>query len=235
MKTRTIAILIPFIAAGFLMTGPAQAKQPIPGIKKTAEWRSLDSYVGFLQGKVSTLTTETKKATYRSNLGNRRLKANAKVKALYQRRLQRITTRDQAKEQRQVDRIRANEKRKVNGLKNSRDARLSTARATIDAKVASIKFTYAASLSQARGNLKRLRKNLARTNDPFRRQVILQHIDTVRQQISQLTTQQGQKIDDARTRHRAKVAQIRNAYASRIANSRNYYESLVITVKTTWQ
>ena len=235
MKTKTIALLIPFIAAGLFFAGPAQAQKPIPGIKKTAEWRSLESYVTTLQGKVSTPTTETQKQTYRTNLGNRRLKANAKVKALYQRRLTRITSRDQKKEQRQIAQIRANEKNKVNQLKNDRAARLATARATIDSKVASIKASYAASLDSARSNLRRLKTSLARTKDPFRRQVILQRIDTVQNQIDQLRSQQRQKIDDARSRHRAKVAQIRSAYADRIASSRDYYDSLVVTVKNTWK
>ena len=235
MKTKTIAILIPFIAAGLFLAGPAQAQKPIPGIKKTAEWRSLQSYVTFLQGRVSTPTTEAQKQTYRSNLGNRRLKANSRVKALYQNRLSRIIARDQKREQRQIAQIRANEKSRINQLKGFRSTRLATARATIDAKVENIKFAYGARLSDARSNLKRLQLNLARTKDPFRRQVILQHIDTVRNQIDQLQTQQRQKIADARSRHAVKVAQIRSNYANRIASSRDYYESLVVTVKNTWQ
>lgn len=235
MKTRTIATLIPFIAAGLFIAAPSQAQQPIPGIKQTGQWRDLNAYVDQLQAKRSTPATAEQKANFRSRLNAKQSAANSRVKKLYSQRLQQIINRDQAQEQRRIQKLLDASNRRVGQLQGQRSSRIATAKANFANQLDRIRSRYAASLAADSRQLETLRRNLARTTNPFQRQIILQHIETVQNDISQLRSAQSKEISSATDDHRQKIASIRQRFAARIKSTRSYYQGLIDQVQDAWK
>lgn len=235
MKTRAVTALVPLIAVGLLAAGPAQAKQPIPGITQTAQWRALKSYVNQLEAKRNTPASAQQKTAFRQKLSGKRLAANARVKKLYSQRIQRIVNRDQAQERRQIQKLQNAANRQVDQLKGQRAARLAYKKASFASQIASIQDRYATSIDTNNRQLKRLERNLRRTRDPFQRQVILQHIDTIENDNTQLKRARTRNIENATDAHREAVSIIRRKFATRIADTRNHYRGLIATVRQTWK
>jgi len=235
MSTRVAASVISLIAAGLLIAGPAEAKQPIPGITKTGQWRALKSYVNELETKRNTPATAEQKATFRQRLNAKQAAANARVKKLYTQRRQRVINRDTAKERAQIRKLQNAANRQVGQLTNERSGRLATAKLTFATQIARIRDRYAGALAKDNRQLKRLERNLRKTRNPFQRQVILSHIDTIENDITQLKRARTKNIDSATSIHQEKVSAIRTKYADRIARTRAYYSSVIKRVKAAWK
>lgn len=232
--------ILPVVAAtltifGLAIAGPAQAQQPIPGITQTGQWRALKSYVNELQTKRNTPATAEQKATFRQRLNAKQAAANARVKKLYGQRLQRVKNRDTKKENRQIAKLQNAANRQVGKLTNQRAGRLATAKLTFATQIARIRDRYAGALAKDNRQLKRLERNLRRTTNPFQRQVILTHIDTIENDIAQLKRARTKNISNATAIHQEKVQAIRTRYASRITKTRAYYRGLVRQVKGAWK
>ena len=235
MSTRVAASVISLIAAGLLIAGPAEAKQPIPGITKTGQWRALKSYVNELETKRNTPATAEQKATFRQRLNAKQAAANARVKKLYTQRRQRVINRDTAKERAQIRKLQNAANRQLGQLTNERSGRLATAKLTFATQIARIRDRYAGALAKDNRQLKRLERNLRKTRNPFQRQVILSHIDTIENDITQLKRARTKNIDSATSIHQEKVSAIRTKYADRIARTRAYYSSVIKRVKAAWK
>lgn len=220
---------------GLAIAGPAQAQQPIPGITQTGQWRALKSYVNELGTKRNTPATAEQKATFRQRLNAKQAAANARVKKLYGQRLQRVKNRDTKKENRQIAKLQSAASRQVGKLTDQRAGRLATAKLTFATQIARIRDRYAGALAKDNRQLKRLERNLRRTNNPFQRQVILAHIDTIENDIAQLKRARTKNIATATSVHQEKVQTIRTRYADRIARTRAYYKGLVRQVKGAWK
>lgn len=235
MKTRAAAAIVPLIATGLLVAAPAQAKQPIPGITQTAQWQVLKTYVNQLQGLVNTPATAQQKANYRLRLNTKQAAANERVKKLYSQRLQRIINRDKAKEKQQIQKLKNSADRQVGQLVAQRSGRLATEKANFADKLAEISDRYATALAADSRQLKRLQRNLRKTTDPFQRQIILSHIETVQKGITRLKQARKKDIDSATALHRQKVSGIREKFAGKIASTRSYYKGLINQVRSAWK
>ncbi len=235
MKTRVAAAIIPLIATGLLVAAPAQSKQPIPGITQTAQWQVLKSYVNQLQGLSSTPATAQQKANYRLRLNTKQTAANERVKKLYSQRLQRIINRDKAKEKKQIQKLQNSADRQVGQLVNQRSGKLATEKANFATRIAQIRDRYATALATDSRQLKRLERNLRRTTDPFQRQIILSHIETIENDMDQLKKARTRNIGNATSIHQQKVSAIRDKFAGKIASTRAYYKGLINQVRSTWK
>ena len=235
MKTRVAVAIVPLIATGLLVANPAQAQQPVPGITQTAQWQALKTYVNQLQTQRNTPATAQQKATFQQRLNAKQASANSRVKKLYNQRLQQVINRDTAKERRQIQKLQGAADRQVGQLADQRSGRIAIAKATFARQIARIRDRYATALATDSRQLKRLERNLRRTRDPFQRQVILGHIETIENDMNQLKQSQTRNIDNATSIHQEKVSAIRSKYADKIAKTRAYYKGLITQVKAAWQ
>ena len=235
MKTRVIATVAPLIALGLIAVAPNPAHGAIPNIKDTAQWRNLNSFVNTLEGKRNTPATQAEKNSFRQRLNTKQSAANSKVASLYGQRLKKITSRDKAEEQRQINRLLRASQQRVGALQAQRANRIGIAKEAFANQVARIKGRFAAGIARDNRQLSTLRKRLARTNDPIRRQLILNSIDTVENELSQLRAAQRKSINAATDDHRARIAGIRSKYAARIKDTRAYYQRQIDVVQNSWK
>ncbi|MFM9044483.1 MAG: hypothetical protein ACKOL0_01540 [Solirubrobacterales bacterium] len=235
MKTRAIATIAPLIALGLVAVAPNPAQGAIPNIKDTAQWRNLISYVNTLEGKRNTPATPAQKESFQQRLNTKQSAANSKVASLYGQRLKQITNRDTAEERRQVNRLLKASQQRVDALQAQRANRIGIAKETFASQVARIKGRFAASIDRDSRQLTTLRKRLAKTSDPVRRQLILNSIDTVENELSQLRAAQRKSINAATDDHRTRIAGIRSKYSARIKDTRAYYQRQIDVVQNSWK
>ena len=237
MRTRTlfVASLSLLAIAGFGSVGSSMAASPVPGITQTAQWKSLKTYVNSLEAKRTTPATPTQKASFRSRLNTKQTAANQRVKQLYAQSLNRLKARDSNKERIAIKKVRQNQSRAVADLKASLASRLAVARATYSRAVNKVNDRYAFRIASEKRNLKKLRRNLARTIDPIQRQIILSKIDVVKRELAQQKKARSRDLNDAADLYQSQVRAITLRYDNRIVNTRAYYKSLVRQVKASWK
>lgn len=233
IKKLSLAFLLPVLLVA--LAGEASAQKPIPGIKKTAEYRSLLSYVNFLQTKKSTPASSSQKQTYRTNLNNRRAKTNNTVKKLYNRRLIRIEKQDDRAERRQIKKVRQQQKRRVAQLNGEKGERIGEAGSTYRARVSQINANYAGRIDSKVNKRRRLRAKLNRTTNPIAREVLLTQIESLGPTIRRLKDARQRQFNQASARYRAKVNGINARFSARIAGTKRFYKSLVRQIKDNWK
>lgn len=233
MKAIRPLVLILFCL--LFMPAVADAQQPIPGIKQTGQWKSMKNYVSFLQSRQSTLATPAEKQTFTSQLANKQLATNAKVKALYSRSIQRIVNRDQRAEKKQIKKIRRGEKSQLNQLRGQRARAIGAAQLRWAANNAAIRSQYSSRISKAKKNLRSLQRALKKTSNPFRRATLVSHINTVTEKISLLAQGQKTQLQNARQAYQIRVSKIRRKFAAQATDIRARYQRLVVEVKNSWK
>lgn len=235
MKTKAVAFLIPFIAAGFLFASPGQAQQPIPGIQQTAQWRALNDYVSELRAKRKTPATSERKASYRQALKTRRTNANTRVNQLYSERLRRIIGRDKVKERRQIRKYQKASNRQAGKLQGKRSGKIAAAKDASVARVSAIRARYAAALAVQNDQIRKLQKQLRRTKDPFQRTFIKQSITTANNKKDRLRQTRQVDIADEIASRTAQVDSIRRRFSILLERSRSHYRRLIANVESAWR
>lgn len=238
MKTRTLfaaSLSILALAGLGLATAQVSAQKPIPGITQTAQWKNLKAYVNTLEARKNTPATATQKANFRARLSTKQTATNQRVKQLYAQALNRLKARDSAKERAAIKKVRQNQARAVADLKASLAARLAVARNTYSRAVNKIDDRFSFRIASEQRNLKKLRRNLARTTNPLNRQLILSKIDVVKRELSQQKRARANALADATDNYQSQVRAVTLRYDRRIVSTRAYYKGLVRQVKASWK
>ncbi|MDQ2700423.1 MAG: hypothetical protein M3Y23_03735, partial [Actinomycetota bacterium] len=170
MKTRLLSSLALLSLMVLAMASPAAAQKPIPPIQQTAQFKGLKRYVNTLAEKKNKPATPARKATFRTKLSTKRTAANQKAKALYNQRVNRISKQDDQQERRQVKSIRQNQKQQVNSLNDKLNSKLSSLGVKEAAAIARINSTYANRIDPLERKRAILRKRLAKTTNPVKRE-----------------------------------------------------------------
>lgn len=219
-----------------LLVAPvAEAQKPIPGIQQTSQWKSMKNYVAFLESRESTPVTPEQKTIYTNTLASRQMAANNRVKQLYGQALNRIRNRDQRAEKKQIGKIRAAEQQKLADIRNRRSAKLAAEKSRFNKQTRGIAARFDRQKSSWQRQLQQLRRNLRRTNNPFRRQVILARIDTVTENLQTVDRQEKIQMQKAKRAHRQKADSIRNRFQKQSLQAQAYYQSLVGEVQNAWK
>lgn len=234
-QSKLFASLLLFFTLVLGLAAPAVAQKPIPGIKDTPEYQSLLRYVNFLGTKKTTPASSSQKQTYRTNLSNRRLKTNNKVKSLYQRRLTRIKSRDDEAERRDIKQTRQAQSRRVAQLNNQRATRINQAGAQYRTRVDQINARYADPIASASAKRKRLKAQLNRTTDPVKREALIAQLETVNNRLRQLKTARQAKLNEAADQNRSQVRDINQTFDDLIADARRFYKGQVEKIKEQWK
>jgi|LakMenEpi03Aug12_release.lakeMendotaPanAssembly.Ray.scaffolds.fasta_scaffold116066_2 hypothetical protein len=237
MRTRTLflASLSLLAIAGLGLTTQASIAKSSPGITQTAQWKALKAYVNSLEAKKSTPATPAQKASFRSRLNTKQQATNERVKQLYAQNVNALKARDAAKERAAIKKVRQSQARSVADIKASLASRLAVARATYSRAVNKVNDNFSFRIASEKKNLKKLRRNLARTTDPIQRQLILTKIDTVKRELAQNRKIRATELDQASSYYQTQVRAITLRYDNKIIDTRAYYKALVRKVKSSWQ
>jgi hypothetical protein len=221
MKTRllTTLALLSMIVMGFASTANAGQK-PIPGIKKTPEYRALNRYVNFLGTKKTVPATDNQKTTYRVKLRAKRTATNVKAKSLYNRRVIRISKRDDDKQRRVIRKIRHNQKVRVGNLNAALNVRLGKLNAKQANAVNQINANYAFRINPLVDKRSKLQKKLAKAKSPARRAAITAKINNVQARINRLVNARQADANAVVDRYNSRARSVKSIYAKRINNVR---------------
>ena len=213
----------------------ASVASSTPGITQTAQWKSLKAYVNSLETKRNTPASPTQKASFRSRLNTKANATNERVKQLYVQSVNALKARDSRKERAAIKKVRESQAQAVRDKKAALASRLAIARVTYNRAVNKINDRFSFRIDSGKRNLKKLRRNLARTTDPFQRQLILTRIDTVKRELGQQKRIRNNELTDAANYYQGKVKAITLRYDNQIIDTRAYYKALVRKVKSSWK
>lgn len=221
MKTRllsTLALISLFVLG---LAGPASAQQPIPNINQTSEFRALTKYVGFLEAKRSVPANAETKTTYKLSLSTKRTATNNKSKALYNRRVLRISKQDDNKQRRQIKVIRQNQKIKIAGLNSDLSDRLGSLRAKENTAVARINDSYGARIQSLTNKRSILQKRLDKTTDSAKRDKITIKINAVQKQINTLVNNKQADLNAVTDNYDGKASNLNDLFAARVQKAKD--------------
>lgn len=238
MRNRKIFTpFLPILAllAAVLAVGVAPQAASATSITQTAQWKSMKAYVNGLEAKKNTPATPAQKANFRSRLNTKADATNQRVKQLYTQAVNSLKARDAAKERAAIKKVRQAQAQAVRDKKAALASKLAITQSNYSRTVNTINARFAFRIDSGKRNLKRLRRNLARTTDPFQRQLILSRIDTVKRELSQQKRIRGTELTEAANNYQAKVRSITLRYDNQIIDTRAYYKALVRKVKSAWK
>lgn len=236
MKTRLLSTLALFSLIVLGAASPATAgKRPIPGIKKTPEYRTLKRYVNFLGTKRDVPATNNRKATYRLKLKAKRTDANLKAKALYNRRITRISRRDDDKQRRVIRKIRHNQKVRVTRLTASLNVRLGKLNAKQAIAVSRINANFAPRIDSLVSKRTKLQKKLAKAKRPARRAAIIVKINKVQRKINRIVDKRQAAVNSVVARYDGRARSVKSLFTARINNVRKSARSDVRQAKRAYK
>ncbi|MGK2931235.1 MAG: hypothetical protein ACSLFD_00405 [Solirubrobacterales bacterium] len=218
MRTRllsTLALLSLIVLASAMPANAAQA--PIPSIKKTREFKQLKTYVNFLQVKRNTPASNAQKGVYKAKLKTRRTSANLKATALYNRRILRISKRDDGKQRRQIRQIRHNQKIRVAGLTSTLNTRLARLNASENAAVDRVNAGFNAKINPLSRKRAILQKRLDKTTNPVKRTKISGKITQIQRKLNSLVNARQASANAVVDRYNARANTVKNLITARIA------------------
>lgn len=233
VKATRIASLLFLLLLAFPLA--ASAKQPIPGIKQTAEWKNMKNYVSLLQSLQNTPATPAQKQAFTNNLSSKQIATNNRVKALYSRTIQRITNRDQRAEQKQIRKVRNSEKEQIQELQAQKKRALQSQQSKLSARQSAIRSGAKSQIASAQKNLRRLQASLRKTTNPFRREIILANINTTKTNISRLQGSLQRKLQDAASASAKKSAAIKKSFVRRADSTRARFQEIVQKIQSAWK
>lgn len=236
MRTRAFSILALLSLLVLASAMPANAAQkPIPGIKKTPEFRALQRFVTFLETKVEVPTSEAQKGTYKIKLKTRRTSANLKSTALYNRRITRLSKRDDKKQRNQIRQIRSNQKARVTNLTTALNTRLDRLDAKEEAAVGRVNGEYAGRIGSLTRKRAILQERLDRATDPAKRTKISNKITEVQTQINKLVSARQAAANDVVARYDDREAEVKDLFATRIDNVQDAGRRAVARAKRAYE
>jgi hypothetical protein len=235
MKKRLLSILVLLPLIALAGSAPASAQKPIPNINQTKPFKSLKRYVGFLQAKRDVPASSETKTTYRLNLSNRRTKANLKAKALYTRRITRISKQDDRKERRQIKLIRQAQRAKVSDLNTNLANRLAKLRAKETVAIARVNSRYSSKITSLTNKRNILRKRLDKTRNPVKRDKITVKINAVQKQINTLVNSRQADVNSVATRYDNKADNVNDLFAAKIRKAKESARSQVAQAKAAYK
>jgi hypothetical protein len=217
MRTRLLSLLALLSLFALASALPASAAQsPIPSIKKTREFHQLKTYVNFLQLKRNDPASRAQKGVYKAKLKSRRTSANIKANSLFNRRITRISKRDDNEQRLQIKQIRHNQKLRVADLNNTLNSRLSRLAVGENAAVDRVNAGFAAKINPLTRKREILQRRLNKTTNPVKRTRISNKINSIQRKLNRLTDARQTTVNTVIDRYNARAASRRNVFTARI-------------------
>lgn len=235
MKIRPLA-LVALIASSFVfVTASASAQQPIPGIKQTAAYRQLNTYVNILRAKRSTPTTAARRKVFKTNLTSRRSSANAKVQSLYSLKLTRLSKQDDKQQRRDIKKIRQNQRAQVQSLNASLASRLNALKVKQNAASDRITAAYNVKLNPLADRRDSLRRQLDKTTNPVRRSQLTRQINRIQVQLNALVNDRTTDLNNLANSYNLKAQSVNNLFAARINGVKAQAQQQIQQEQNAWR
>jgi len=219
MRTRLLSTLALITLMLFGAATANAAQRPIPSIKNTPEFRQLKTYVNFLGIKKNTPTSNAQKGVYRAKLKGKRTSANLKATSLFNRRITRISKRDDDSQRRDIRRIRHNQKVKIAKLNNVLNTRLARLNAAQNAAVDRVNAGFSARINSNSRKRDILQKRLNKTTNPVKRTKINDKIIAIQRKLNSLINARQASANAVIARYNARGNNVKNIFTARIARA----------------
>lgn len=234
---KKLALIVPLVLTLFFAAwgaSPATAG-PVPGITQTPQYKMLLGFVNELESQKNVPATPARKASYRRALDNKAGAAKSRVKSLFVRRSSKVKSRDDAGERRQIRNIIANQNQQVNALQALLASRVADAQNNYQAAVNRINSRYAPRLNPLVRQRTVLKRQLAKTTRPARRQQILEAIRNVQAKINRIIDARQTETRVVTTSYRSRVQALNDTYAARIRTAQSRGTQLVLQARRAWK
>lgn len=235
MKTRLLVALVLSAFGIALAVSPAVAQKPIPGIKQTAAWKSLQSYVSLLQTRRDTPAAPAARSRYVQNLAKRRDNAETRVHALYGMKLMRIASQDDRWQRREIKGIRRGQKRQVQALKDAQADRVSVLQSKQAVATRNVQDRYARRISPLADRRDKLRRKLVKTSNPDKRATLNRKIQRLQNRINDLSDAQNDEISAINDRYGTRISAVNSLFNARISNVKTKAKRQITRVNRAWK
>jgi len=235
MKTRLLIALVLSTFGLAMAASPGTAQKPIPGIKATASYKSLQRYVGFLKTRRNTPVTGTKRSTYRRNLATRRGRADTKVVNLYRQKLNRLSKQDDRWQRRRVMQIRRTEQRRVESLNRQLDQRLAGLQARRAAAIIRVGDRFNPGINRLANRRDRLRRRLAKTSRPSKRAALVRRIRRIQNNINDLVDERNAELANVNSRYDGLASGVTDLFNARIARAHAAAKREIAEAAAAWR
>jgi len=231
MRKRWMLTAVSLFVAPALVFSSAPANAANPGIRSTAQYQALKSYVSQLNGEKNQQQTPAQISKYRSELSTKRARAAAKVRVLYQNRM------SQAKDRRnqRKDKVAALKQRRNNQvaqLKNARQSRLNEIAAERRAAIARINGKYAGQQDRLNKQLNKARRKLAKATNPVVKQNLREEISAIQDNLDNLAQEKRSDLNVADNKYDNRTENAQNSFARRIENAVEQANATISNLQT---
>lgn len=235
MKTRLLIGLVLSTLGIAIAASPVVAQKPIPPIQQTAAWKSLESYVSFLEVRRDKPAGAATKSRYTRNLASRRDNAKTRVQALFGQRLMRIASKDDRWQRREIKGIRSNQKRQVQALKARQADRTGVLRSRQAVAQQKVQDRYGPRITRIADQRDRLRKKLAKATNPAKRAFLNRQIKRLQNQINDLSAAQQDELASINSRYAARIAAMNDLFNARIGQAKARAKRLIDQANRAWR
>jgi hypothetical protein len=235
MKKRALVLSLALTVLFAAWGASTATAEPVPGIKQTPQYRVLLGFVNKLERQRNVPATPARKAAYRRTLSNKAGDANRQVKSLFVRRSNRVRSRDNAEERTQVRNILASQRQQVDSLKAVLASKLADLQDDYNAAVGRTNARYAPKLNPLVRQRAILKRQLARTIRPARRERIKVAIRTVQTKINRVIDERQAATNVVTARYQARVSSVNSTFSARIRAAQSRGQQLVLQARRAWK
>lgn len=235
MKKRALALFLALTILSAAWGASTAAAKPVPGIKQTPQYRVLLGFVNKLERQRNVPATPARKAAYRRTLSNKAGDTNRQVKSLFVRRSNRVRSRDDAEERSQVRNILAGQRQQVDALKAVLASKLADLQDDYNAAVSRTNARYAPKLNPLVRQRAILKRQLANTIRPARRERLQRAIRTVQTKINRVIDDRQAATQVVTARYQARVSAVNSVYSARIQTAQSRGRQLVLQARRAWK
>ena len=233
------AFTLPLIALISLLVlgsaGTATAQAPVQNLKTTAQYKSLKTFVNTLRARSSTPTTAERKRSFRTQLGNKRNKANAKAKSIFNLTINQIKKKDDVQERQQIKRIRQNQKAQVTALKSSLGAQLRNIAANERIATNRINERYANRINPLSRERSTLKRRLAVTKKQAQRNALIRKINAIQEELNSLVNARQSALNAVDTRFDSRSDAASNLTATKVQRAKAAAKRQIMQARRAWK
>ena len=230
---------LPLLALVLLLVfgsaGTATAQTSSQNLKTTAQYRSLKDFVNTLRAQSSTPATVERKRSLRTQLGNKRNKVNAKVKAIFKQTVNRIKRKDDVQERRQVKRIRQNQKSQVSALQSSLNAQLRNIAANERLAQNRVTERYAHRINPLARERAALKRRLALAKNRAQRDALTRRINAVQDELNTLVDTRQSALNAVETRFDSRTDTANSLTATKIQRVKASAKRQIMQARRAWK
>lgn len=233
---KTVAVFAAVMAALLLVSTTATTAYAYAwnNIKGTVQYEGLKNYVTVLEGKVGSTHSAQTIANYKSRLAAHRMKADDKVRVLYQQQLN-VAKDHRSASQAHLKSLKKAEVKEVNGLKSASAYRVSQLKADKVDAANSINAKYASQTKPVSKALKKAQRKLAKTTNPATRSALQLQIDNYENELDDFARAQKAALANSADHYDSLMSSVRKSYKNKIMSTKSSYETQIATERADMQ